>query len=189
MSIVPVERVSILFVDPGAAELYLPSLRTRYEVSAVSTERQAIRALRTFQPTVVITELALPEGDGVAVCRHSKAFPVNPPSVLATTGAPERVPDALVAGCDAVLLKPFAPNLLFARLGLLLRQRAAALRDKAMWERSRQVLAGTNIMRHDAACPSCGTSGVVSFDAAGRGRMWYACVPCRNVWIAPAISA
>ena len=33
--------------------------------------------------------------------------------------------------CDGVLLKPFAPNLLYARIGRLLRQRSEALRDKA----------------------------------------------------------
>ena len=190
------ERVSILFVDPTYAELLLPSLRARFEVTAVSSVEQAIRALRAFQPTIVITELALPDGDGALLCRHAKTFPVNPPSVLATTAVPESVPEALLAGCDGVLVKPFQPNLLFGRVGLLLKQRAAALRDRAIWQRvstvrqcesPRSRLEGTNIMWHDASCPSCGESRVASFDAADRRRMWYACIPCRNVWKARAI--
>jgi CheY-like chemotaxis protein len=189
-----VDSVSILFVDPEMADDYLPVLRRHYEVTAVSSEEQAIRALRAFQPTLVITELALPEGDGVSLCRQSKAFDANPPWVLATTSVPERVPDALKAGCDGVLMKPFPPNLLFGRIGRLLRIRAKALQDRAMWQRARstyllehshKIIAGTNIVCHDAACPSCGERGVVSFDAASYRRMWYACLPCSKVWMAP----
>jgi len=185
------DRVSILLVDPDA-DRFLPSLRSRFEVSAVSSEEQALRALRTFQPTLVVTELALPDGDGVSVCRHSKAFAVNPPAVLVTTAVPERVPDALLVGCDGILLKPFAPNLLHARIGRLLRQREKALENRALWQRvgvtyliehSQLVLAGTNVVCQDASCPSCGQSGAINFDSAGLRRMWYACLPCRKVWL------
>jgi DNA-binding response OmpR family regulator len=189
------DSVSILFVDPGTADTYLPVLRRHYEVTAVSSEDQAIRALRAFQPTLIITELALPDGDGVSLCRQSKACDDGlPPSVLATTSVPERVPEALKAGCDGVLMKPFAPNLLFGRIGRLLRMRAKALQDRVMWQRARstylieyshRVMAGTNVVCHDASCPSCGERGVVSFDAASHRRMWYACLPCGKVWMAP----
>lgn len=169
-------------------------LRTRFEVSAVSSEDQASRALRALHPTLVITELALPEGDGVSVCRQSKAVTPDPPSVLATTPVAERVPDALIAGCDGVLLKPFAPNLLSARIGRLLRQRTKALRERTMWQRAKaahliehscEVLAGTNLVCRDTYCPTCAQGNVVSFDAASHRRMWYACLPCQKVWIGP----
>jgi DNA-binding response OmpR family regulator len=185
------DPVSILLVDPDA-DRYVPSLRSRFEVSAVSSEDQAMRALRTFQPTLVVTELALPDGDGVSVCRRSKAFGANPPTVLVTTAVPERVPDALLEGCDGILLKPFAPNLLHTRIGRLLRQRAKLLQHRALWHRagakyrnehSHLGLAGTNVVCNDACCPSCGQSGVVNFDTAGLRRMWYACLPCRKVWL------
>jgi DNA-binding response OmpR family regulator len=185
------DRVSILLVDPDA-DRYLPSLRSRFEVSAVSSEHQAMRALRAFQPTLVVTELALPDGDGVSVCRRSKAFAVNPPAVLVTTALPERVPDALLEGCDAILLKPFAPNLLHTRIGRLLRQRAKVLQHRNLWqaagtacriEHAHLALTGTNIVCKDASCPSCGQGGAINFDSAGLHRMWYACLPCRKVWL------
>ena len=158
----------------------------------MESEEQAVRALRTFQPALVVTELRLAHGDGVSICRQSKAWGGDPPSVLATTSEPERVPEALMAGCDGVLLKPFAPNLLFTRIGRLLRLRAKALTERAMWQRARavhlldhsdQVASGTNVVCPDRDCPSCGHRGVVSFDAASHRRMWYACLPCRNVWL------
>ena len=197
----PVEQPSILFVDPGAADSHLPLLRRRFEVTSVSSEDQAIRALRAFKPTLVITELELPEGDGVSLCRLAKAFEHNPPSVLAITAIPERVPEALKAGCDAVLVKPFAPNLLYARIGRLLRLRTQALGERALApterallerarsqqliERSHRLRASTNIICRDASCPSCGQGDAVAFDAASHRRMWYACLPCGSVWTGP----
>lgn len=191
------DPVSILFVDPFA-DSHLPMLRRHFEVTAVSSEEQARRALRAFQPTLVITELTLPEGDGVSLCRESKALAGSTPSVLAVTASPERVPAALKAGCDAVLMKPFAPNLLHARIGRLLRLRARAAEERAMWERARsnyltgqagRVVDGTNIVFDDARCPACDRGGIVGFDAASHRRLWYACLACSKVWIGPDRSA
>ena len=190
----PVEQPSILLVDPGVADSHLPLLRRRFEVTFVSSEDQAIRALRAFRPTLVITELELPEGDGVSLCRQSKAFEDNVPSVLAITARPERVPEALKAGCDGVLVKPFAPNLLYARIGRLLRMRAWAVQERARWQRvssnylieqSHRIMASTNVICRDTSCPSCAQGGAVAFDAASHRRMWYACLPCGNVWMGP----
>jgi CheY-like chemotaxis protein len=182
------DPVSILFVDPFA-DSHLPMLRRHFEVTAVPNEEQARRALRTFQPTLVITELTLPEGDGVSLCRESKAFASNAPLVLALTALPERVPEALKAGCDAVLMKPFAPNLLHARIGRLLRLRARAAEERArsnyLAERIRRVINGTNLVFDDARCPSCDRGGIVGFDAASHRRTWYACLACSTVWMGP----
>jgi CheY-like chemotaxis protein len=193
------ERSSLLFVDPEDAGLYLPALRTRFEVTVVSTGSQALRALRAYRPTLVVTELALPEGDGATICRQSKVYSENAPAVLAVTSVPDLVPDALAAGCDGVLVKPFAPNLLFARIGLLLKQRSTALIRRAVWQRAKSEYlvarshlmmgGGTNITVHDARCPSCGQAGVVRFDAVSRGRSWYACIPCRKAWIGVSAAA
>lgn len=187
------DPVSVLFVDPFA-DSYLPMLRRHFEVTAASSEEQARRALRAYQPTLVITELVLPEGDGVKLCRESKALGSDGPSVLAVTSVTERVPEALKAGCDAVLVKPFAPNLLHARIGRLLRLRARAAQQRAMWQRaqanyrvdfSSRVAESTHVVLRDACCLSCGHGEIVGFDAAGRRRMWYACLACDKVWIGP----
>jgi DNA-binding response OmpR family regulator len=188
------DRTSILLVDPAPGDALLPSLRSTFEVSAVASEDQAIRALRLLQPTLVITELALQDGDGVAVCRSSKAIGNGETSVLVTTADVERVPEALSAGCDGVLLKPFAPNLLHARIGRLLRQKEAAARQQAAWSqldgatrygRLRGTRAGTNAIVPGERCPACGRGEVVSFDVVNIRQEWYACLPCRKVWVGP----
>jgi CheY-like chemotaxis protein len=184
-------KPSILFVDPGGTDQHVPALRTRFDVVIASSQEQAVRALALSRPLLVITELLLDDGDGVALCRHAKSMNGESPLVLVTTAVPDRVPDALLAGCDAVLLKPYGPSILCTRVGRIVQQHAKALAERAMWQRVRSTHdygknapAGTNTVWHDGYCPSCGRPGIVGFDAASYRRTWYACVGCRHVWMA-----
>jgi len=116
-----------------------------------------------------------------------------PATVLVTTTDVEKIPDAILAGCDAVLLKPFAPNLLFARVGRLVRSRSTELRYRAvrqrakshhLHERSDLLLAGTNQQWPNTHCPYCMHQGVTSFEFTSYRRAWYACLDCKKVWLA-----
>jgi DNA-binding response OmpR family regulator len=116
-----------------------------------------------------------------------------PSTVLVTTANADRVPDALLSGCDGVLLKPFAPNLLFARVGRMLRAQSVALRLRAhqqfaksahLTERSALLTTGTNQVWSSTHCPHCQHDGVTSFDHASHRRDWYACLSCKKVWMA-----
>jgi len=111
-------------------------------------------------------------GDGAAVdvCRQAKSLN-PPPAVLVITAAIQKVPDALAAGCDSVLLKPFPPNLFCGRVGRLLRAYTAGLSARAdrapanshhLSERSAPQFVGTNRMWPDTRCPHCGHVGVTS---------------------------
>jgi DNA-binding response OmpR family regulator len=113
--------------------------------------------------------------------------------VLVITAAAQRAPSALTAGCDGILLKPFAPNLLHARIGRLLRARSvelhlAAQRDLAKAAHSTQQATrwrtGTNASWPDTICPKCEHPGATGFDHASHRRDWYACLACGHVWIA-----
>jgi len=188
----PGEHVSILLVDPSRGDDTATSLRGRFEVVEAATAVAAIRALRVVRPSAIVTELALPDGDGAAICREAKRVS-EPPVVLVTTAAAHDVPDALIAGCDGVLLKPFPPNLLHARLARLLRQRARRLQQHAwlqnqklvhLKERFEAQQTGTNLIWSETHCPSCGRGDAVSFDATSHRQLWFACLQCRHVWIA-----
>ena len=186
-------QTDLLLVDASTdAAASAAVLRGRYRVATTGSSDVARQLLRRQAPGLVITELDLPGGDGVEICREAKRLPVPPP-VLVTTVNAERVPEALSAGCDGVLLKPFAPNLLFARIGRLLRARSEALRARArhqglkgahLADRSEALLGGTNRVWPNSHCPYCDHGGVTSFEFCSHRRAWYACLQCRKVWIA-----
>jgi DNA-binding response OmpR family regulator len=183
----------VLIVDGGSSAAgYSFGLRDRFRVNPALSVEAALQHLSEHSPALVITELALDGKSGVEVCRQAKKLPV-PSTVLVMTSEVELVPDALIAGCDGVLLKPFAPNLLYARLGRLLRARTAALRllaqrqyakSVAFSERSDLLISGTNRHWPATRCPSCSHEGVTSFEFASHRTAWYACLECRNVWMA-----
>ena len=189
----PGQTVDLLLVDASAeAGTYAALLRNSYQVATAGSSDVAKQFLRRQAPALVVAELELPGGDGVDICREARKLAV-PPAVLVTTSNADRVPDAISAGCDAVLLKPFAPNLLFGRLGRLLRARSEVLRARArqqglktthLAERSSELLGGTNRVWPNTHCPYCNHGGVTSFEFCSHRRSWYACLHCRKVWIA-----
>jgi DNA-binding response OmpR family regulator len=189
----PTPSADLLLVDasPEAAG-YAAVLRGSYRVATTTSTEIAKQFLHRHSPTLVVTELGVAGLDGVEICREAKSL-MQPPPVLVTTTDAERVPDALAVGCDGVLLKPFAPNLLFARIGRLLRARGERLRAHArhqqlrsahLSDRSEALLAGTNRIWPNTHCPYCNHGGVTSFEFCSHRRAWYACLECRKVWIA-----
>ena len=163
-SISPTPAPDLLLVDgtPEAAG-YSAALRASYRVSATASIDVAKEFLHRHAPSIVVTELELQGADGVEICREAKSLS-RPLPVLVTTTRTERVPDALAAGCDGVLLKPFPPNLLFARIGRLLRARSEMLRERAhqsslrsayLTDRSQELLSGTNRVWPNTQCPYC----------------------------------
>ena len=186
--------LNLLIVDANSAAAEYPSLfnPNEFRVNVTPHVPVALEYMKRTLPPLVVTELALEDGSGLTVCSAAKALAV-PATVLVTTTDPTAVPDALLAGCDGVLLKPFPPNLLIARISRLLRERSHQLRLQAartlgrashLSERVDLLKAGTNRTWPSTQCPYCAHAGVVSFDYASMRRAWYACLDCRKVWIA-----
>jgi DNA-binding response OmpR family regulator len=182
----------LLVESEEMAARYTAALREKFRVTHVATTDAALKAIERTPPALVVTELVVPGTGGTAVCRAAKQLPI-PATILVTTSDVEQVPEAILAGCDAVLLKPFAPNLLFARVGRLVRGRSTELRYRAvrrqaklqhLQERSNLLLAGTNQQWPNTHCPYCSHRGVTSFEYTSYRRAWYACLECRRVWLA-----
>ncbi|HEU5259630.1 MAG TPA: hypothetical protein VFU28_26770 [Vicinamibacterales bacterium] len=191
----------LLIEEERLAAALAPGLRVSYTVAVTSTAVTAREYLRRAKPLLVIAGLDVLNGESRTICREAKV--IDPPAaVLVTTAIVERVPDALDGGCDGVLLKPFAPNLLYARIGRLLRDRSAVIlarnareQSNALLSRTHDVLAksqhlvgrsavGTNRTWPNTHCPYCDHEGVTSFEYASHRRAWYACLSCRKVWLA-----
>jgi DNA-binding response OmpR family regulator len=179
----------ILLVDADAtAARYDNAAVDDFRIALVSRCDAARSLMVQIAPVALITELVLPDGAGTELCRAAKRLPRSP-AVLVVTSDQRLIPDAIDAGCDGVLLKPFPPNLLFARLGRLLRARSEALRLGEAARRSHHVSGDsrtqygtTNQYWPDLACPHCERQGVTSFDYTSHRQAWYACLACRTVW-------
>lgn len=171
-------------------------LGVHYRVATSSSVDAALTTLARQAPSLLIADLDS-SSDGARVCQAAKAAKPSP-AVLVTTHVPESVPPVL-AVCDGVLLKPFAPNLLSARVGRLVRARASALRMQSelvleklslqraksdhLLQRGELARQGTNVEWPNSVCPQCAHRGVTSFDFISHRRSWYACPECKKVWI------
>ena len=145
----------------------------RYPVHSTS---EALRRIETARPRVVAIDWDVPEIDGAQLCSAARKFPHA--SVLVTMASPENAPAALKAGCHAILLKPFAPNLAAGRIGRLSRELPTGTGSLRAVQSC-----GTNRVWPDTHCPKCDAPSATSFEFYSYRRMWYACLACDAVWL------
>lgn len=110
----------VLVVDDEADFLatYERLLRRRGHIVTVVTSRAAgVAALAQERPHLVISDLRLPDGDGLDVVRAARGLP-EPARVIVVTGYPsdETRRAALAAGASAFLSKPFTTAGLLAAI-------------------------------------------------------------------------
>jgi two-component system, OmpR family, KDP operon response regulator KdpE len=80
-----------------------------------------IRAVAQRNPEVVLLDLGLPDMDGIEVARQLRGWTEVPIIVLSARGQEGDKVDALDAGADDYLTKPFGVGELFARIRVALR--------------------------------------------------------------------
>jgi DNA-binding response OmpR family regulator len=122
----------VLVVDSGP--LSQAVVKEAFEAAGfeVATAGSAVAALQlafTFRPDAVVLELALPDLDGVEVCRRLKTGPGGAPLVL-TTSRRREGDDRLrsfAVGADEYVPKPFDPRDMVARVQSLLASQQEAV--------------------------------------------------------------
>lgn len=117
-------RILVVDDDPDIRELIMAQLgRERYAVRAAGSVGETRAALDAEPVDVVILDLNLPDGDGLALCRELRAegFASAVMMVTARDSAIDRVL-GLELGADDYLTKPFEPRELLARIRNLLRR-------------------------------------------------------------------
>jgi two-component system KDP operon response regulator KdpE len=95
---------------------------------SVRTAREGEEALHTYRewtPDLVITDLHMPGMDGLALCREIRKKSAVPIIVLSVKGEEQIKVEALDAGADDYVTKPFSVNELLARVRAALRRSAA----------------------------------------------------------------
>lgn len=94
-------------------------LAERYRVVEAADGRAGLETARAHRPNLVLSDVMMPEMDGVALTRALKADPAlsDVPVVLLTAWADEASTlGGLAAGADDYLAKPFSPGELLARV-------------------------------------------------------------------------
>ena len=83
--------------------------RPGYRVISAGTVLEAVAKLRTESPHLVVSDLRLPDGDGLEIVRAARALPTPPPVVVVTGfGSADSRRDAAAAGAAAYVTKPFS---------------------------------------------------------------------------------
>ena len=91
------------------------------EVAAASGE-EALDLAAVKPPEAAILDLMLPDIDGVEVTRRLREWSGMPILVLSAVGEEDRKVEALAAGADDYVTKPFGPRELIARLEAVMRR-------------------------------------------------------------------
>ncbi len=128
-----IEHGRILVVDdePQITRVLRRSLATRgYEVQVAADGEEALDLFRHWAPDLVITDLSMPHIGGLELCRRLRAISQVPIIVLSVKGEEWIKVEALDAGADDYVTKPFGMAELFARVRATLR-RALAVPESA----------------------------------------------------------
>ena len=98
-----------------------------YEVEAAEDGRQALARVASASPDAVVLDVAMPELDGLEVCRRLRDSGDRVPILMLTArdAVTDRI-DGLDAGADDYLVKPFDIGELKARIRALLRRTTGA---------------------------------------------------------------
>ena len=94
----------------------------RYDVRTASDGESALDLFRDFHPDVVITDLSMPGMSGIELCRVIRKDSSVPIIVLSVRGEEQTKVEALDAGADDYVTKPFGMNELLARVRAALRR-------------------------------------------------------------------
>ena len=116
-------RILVVDDEPNIIATIAPLLRARgYEVFSAMTGRSGLEAVERDKPDLLILDLGLPDIGGVEVCRRVREHTGLPILVLSARGAEGDKVNALDAGADDYVTKPFGTEELLARIRAALRR-------------------------------------------------------------------
>ncbi|WP_042393781.1 response regulator [Streptacidiphilus carbonis] len=118
-------RVLVVDDEPQIVRALVINLRARgYEVDAAHDGASALELAAARHPDVVLLDLGLPDMDGTQVIRGLRGWTKTPVIVLSARHASDEKVEALDAGADDYVTKPFGMDELLARLRAAVRRAA-----------------------------------------------------------------
>jgi two-component system KDP operon response regulator KdpE len=120
-----IERRRILVVDdePQITRVLRTSLSSQgYDLRVANDGETALEIMKDWAPDLVITDLSMPNMDGLELCRRLRSTSRIPIIVLSVRGEERTKVKALDAGADDYVMKPFGIEELLARVRANLRR-------------------------------------------------------------------
>lgn len=109
-------------------------LAHRYDVRTASDGEAALDLFHDFHPDLIITDLQMPEMNGIELCREIRKISEIPIIVLSVKGEEKTKVEALDAGADDYVTKPFGMDELLARVRATLRRAPNDKREDSLLE-------------------------------------------------------
>ncbi|RSL16367.1 two-component system KDP operon response regulator KdpE [Edaphobacter aggregans] len=120
-------KVLIVDDEPQITRVLRTALSTQgYSLRIAANGVEGMEAVHEWRPDLVITDLAMPEMDGVELCRSIRAISKVPILVLSVRNQDRTKIEALDAGADDYVTKPFSIQELQARVRAQLRRHFAS---------------------------------------------------------------
>jgi two-component system, OmpR family, KDP operon response regulator KdpE len=119
------DHAHILVVDdePQITRVLRTTLTAKgYEIRVANDGEMALEIMKDWTPNLVITDLMMPNMDGVQLCKRIRAVSEIPIIVLSVRGEERNKVQALDAGADDYITKPFSSGELQARVRAALRR-------------------------------------------------------------------
>ncbi len=115
----------ILVVDdePQITRVLRTSLSAQgYDVRVANSGEMALEIMKDWSPNMIITDLSMPQIDGLQLCRKVRSVSQVPILVLSVRDKEQQKVEALDAGADDYVTKPFGMHELLARVRANLRR-------------------------------------------------------------------
>lgn len=116
-------RILVVDDEPQLTRVLRTGLKSRgYDVRAAADGLSGFETFSDWHPDLVITDLAMPNVDGLELCRRLRAVSQVPIIVLSAKGEEKTKVEALDLGADDFVTKPFGIDELLARVRASLRR-------------------------------------------------------------------
>ena len=126
------QRILIADDEPQITRVLRTGLATRgYDVRAAADGESALDTFNDWHPDLIVTDLSMPNMDGLELCRRLRLVSQIPIIVLSVKGEEKIKVEALDAGADDYVTKPFGIEELLARVRAALRRAPSPSDDLA----------------------------------------------------------
>lgn len=119
-------KILVVEDDPAITNLIRTTLDTQeYQYHTAKNGAEALLDAVSYNPDVIILDLGLPDMDGVEIIHKMRGWSMVPIIVVSARSEDQDKVEALDAGADDYLTKPFSIDELLARLRVALRRSRA----------------------------------------------------------------